>query len=59
MIVKIQWMKEPAQHKPVQIKPKTVITDSNKIKLMGYMLQLFQIKEKDYSAKTLLKKESL
>ncbi len=29
-------MKEPAPNKLVQIKPKTVIIDSIKIKLMGY-----------------------
>ena len=55
VIVKIHWMKEPAQDKPVQIKPKTALIDSNKMKLMGYMLQMFQVKEKDYSATNLLK----
>lgn len=59
MFVKIQLTKELAQNTHVQIKLKTVIIDSNKIKLMVYMLQLFHIKEKDYSAKTLLKKDSL
>ena len=54
--MKIHWMKEPAQDKPVLTKPKTAIIDSNKMKLMGYMLQMFQVKEKDYSATTLLKK---
>ena len=47
-------MKEPAQEKPVLTKPKTAIIDSNKMKLMGYMLKMFQVKEMVYSATTLL-----
>ena len=38
VIVKIHWMKGLAQDKHVQTNPKTAKIDSNKMKLMGYML---------------------